>query len=145
MASFETSVFISVLLALILIFVDYLLLPTLLVSVLPIVVFAGFIASAMAGSEKNSYRVGGTTGGVLAVLFFLVKFFTPPALTFNLYSLGFDVFLMFEGLVYLILGFVVSLAVFMLLGAFGGLIAQELFRPEEPKSGKKDNSKPLKN
>ena len=95
MASFESSVFISSLLALFLMFVDFLILPTLMVSVLPIVVFAGFIASAMAGSEKHSYRVGGATGGVLAVLFFLVIFFTPPSLTFNLYSLGFDFFLMF--------------------------------------------------
>jgi len=107
------------------------------------VVFAGFIASAMAGSEKHSYRVGGATGGVLAVLFFLVIFFTPPSLTFNLYSLGFDFFLMFEGFIFLIVGFVISLAIFMLLGAFGGLIAQELFAPEEPNSEEKDESQPL--
>lgn len=143
MASFESSVFISTLLALFLMFVDFLILPTLLVSVLPIVVFAGFIASALASSEKHSYRVGGATGGVLAVLFFLVIFFTPPSLTFNLYSLGFDLFLMFEGFIFLIVGFVISLAIFMLLGAFGGLIAQELFAPEEPASGEKDEFQPL--
>ncbi|OPY24165.1 MAG: hypothetical protein A4E26_00463 [Methanobacterium sp. PtaU1.Bin097] len=145
MASLETSVFVSVLIALILIFVDYLILPTLLVTVLPIVVFTGFIASAMAGSEGNNYRVGGIAGGVLAVLFFLVKFFTPPTLTFNLYGLDFNVFLMFEGFIYLILGFVISLAIFMLLGAFGGMIAQELFGPDEKERDKQGNSKPLRN
>lgn len=140
MASLETSVFISVFIALVLLFVDFLILPTLAVSVLFIVVFTGFIASAMAGSEKNSFRVGGIAGGVLAVMFFLVKLFTPPALTFDLYGLDFNVLLMFEGFIYLILGFVLSLAIFMLLGAFGGLIAQELFKPKEP-----ENSKPVKN
>ncbi len=140
MASLETSVFISVFIALVLLFVDFLILPTLAVSVLFIVVFTGFIASAMADSEKNSFRVGGIAGGVLAVMFFLVKLFTPPTLTFDLYGLDFNVLLMFEGFIYLILGFVLSLAIFMLLGAFGGLIAQELFGPKES-----DNSKPVKN
>ncbi len=131
MASLETSVFVSVFIALILLFLDLLILPTVLVSVLLIVVFTGFIASAMAGSEKNSYRVGGIAGGVLAVLFFLVTFFTPPTLSFNLYALDFSVLLLGQGFIYLIVGFVVSLAIFMFLGAFGGLIAQELFGPEE--------------
>lgn len=145
MASLETSVFVSVLIALILIFVNFLILPTLLVGVLFTVVFSGFLASTMAGSEGNSYRVGGIAGGVLAVLFFLVTFFTPPTLTFNLYGLDFSVLLMFEGFIYLIFGFVVSLAIFMFLGAFGGLIAQELFGPAEKEGDKQGNSKPLRN
>lgn len=140
MASLEISVFISVFLALALLFVNILILPTVIVGVLLIVVFTGFIASAMAGSENYSFRVGGIAGGVLAIMFFLVKLFTPPELTFDLYGLGFDPILMFQGFIYLILGFVVSLAIFMFLGAFGGLIAQELFATKDP-----DNSKPVKN
>lgn len=139
MASLVTSVVVSVFLALVLIFVDYLILPFNLVTVLPIVVFIGFLASAMAGSENYSFRVGGMAGGVLAVLFFLVEFFTAPALDFDLYGLNFNVLLMGEGLIYLILGFVLSLGIFMVLGAFGGLIAQELFSRDE---ADEDKSKP---
>lgn len=138
MASLETSVFISVFLALALIFVDFLILPIVIFGVLLIVVFTGFIASAMAGSENYSYRVGGIAGGVLAVLFFLVKFFTGPELSFNLYGLDLNFALMSEGFIYLILSFIVSLAIFMFLGAFGGLIAQELFSSKEGDN----NSKP---
>lgn len=141
MASMETSVFISVLIALSLLFVDLLILPTITVSILFIIVFTGFLASAMAGSEKNSYRVGGFAGGVLAVMFFLVSFFTGPALTYNLYGLGIDLFLISEGLLYLILSFVLSIAIFMFLGAFGGLIAQELFGPKDSKPVDQGNSK----
>ena len=140
MASLESSVFISVFLALALIFVDYLILPTVTFTVLVILVFTGFIASAMAGSENNSYRVGGIAGGVLAVLFFLVKFFTGPELSFNLYGLNLNFALMSEGFIYLILSFIISLAIFMFLGAFGGLIAQELFSSKEDEG--KNNSKP---
>jgi len=141
MASLESSVIISVFIALTLIFVDFLILPTVAFSVLLIVVFTGFIASAMAGSENNSYRVGGIAGGVLAVLFFFVTLFTGPELSFSLYGLGISFTLMSEGLIYLILSFILSLAIFMFLGAFGGLIAQELFKPKEDKP-ENHNSKP---
>jgi len=137
MASMETAVFISVFIALVVLFIDFFVTPTILVGVLAIIVITGFIASAMAGSEKNSYRVGGIAGGVLAVLFFLVNFFTAPQLSFNLYSLNFDPGLIFQGMIYLILGFVLSLAIFMLLGAFGGLIAEELFGPKDSKPRRK--------
>jgi hypothetical protein len=141
MASLETSVFISVLLALILIFLDILILPTIAVNILFIIVFSGFIASAMAGSERNSYRVGGIAGGVLSVIFFLISFFTAPTLSYNLYALGMDFTMISQGLLYLVLGFVFSLAVFMFLGALGGLIAQELFGPKDSDSGNQRNSK----
>ena len=142
MASLESSVLISVFIALTLIFVDFLILPTVALSVLFIVVFTGFIASAMAGSENNSFRVGGIAGGVLAVLFFLVTFLTSPELSFNLYGLNVNFLLLSEGFVYLILSFILSLAIFMFLGAFGGLIAQELFGPKEEKPENQGNSKP---
>ena len=140
MASLETSVFISVFLALALIFLDFLILPFVIFGVLLIVVFTGFIASAMAGSENYNYRVGGIAGGVLAVLFFLVKFFTGPELSFDLYGLDLNFALMSEGFIYLILSFIVSLAIFMFLGAFGGLIAQELLSSKEDEG--EHNSKP---
>lgn len=147
MASLESAVFVSVLIALILIFVDFLILPSVAFSVLLIVVLAGFIASAMAGSEGNSYRVGGIAGGVLAVLFFLINFFTAPTLSYDLYSLGVDFLQASQGLIYLILGFVVSLAIFMFLGAFGGYIAEVLFGPKDSESEKNKenqrNSKPV--
>lgn len=141
MAGRESSVFISVFLALILLFVDFIILPSVAISVLFIVVFTGFIASAMAGSENNSYRVGGIAGGVLSVLFFIVTFFTAPTLSFNLYGLGFSLVLLSEGFIYLILSFILSLAIFMLLGAFGGLVAQELFGSKDKETGKPDTSK----
>ncbi|MDD1775059.1 MAG: hypothetical protein LUQ24_05975 [Methanobacterium sp.] len=141
MASQESSVFISIFIALLLLFVDFLIIPSVVVSVLFIVVFTGFIASAMAGSENNSYRVGGIAGGVLSVMFFLVGFFTAPTLSFNLYGLGFSLVLLSEGFIYLILSFILSLAIFMLLGAFGGLVAQELFGSKDSESGKQDTSK----
>lgn len=135
MASMETAVFISVFIALILLFVDILILPTIAVSILFIIVFTGFIASSMAGSEGNSYRVGGMAGGVLAVIFFLISFFTTPTLSYNLYSLGIDFSMIFQGFIYLILSFVLSLAIFMFLGAFGGIIAQELFGTKDTEHG----------
>ncbi|HTX61137.1 MAG TPA: hypothetical protein VMC48_02405 [Methanobacterium sp.] len=144
MASLESSVFISVFVALLLLFVDLLVLPNMIITALPIIVFSGFIASAMASSENNSFRVGGITGGVIAVIFFLVEFFTAPTLTFDLYGLNFNMALLTEGFIYLILSFILSLAIFMLLGAFGGLIAQELFSTEE-ESDKEGNSKTYHN
>lgn len=131
MASMETAVIISVFLALVLLFVDFLILPSVAVSVLFIVLFTGFIASAMAGSERNSYKVGGFAGAVLAVMLFLVSFFTGPTLSFNIYSLGLDLSLISQGFIYLILSFVLSLAIYMFLGAFGGIIAQELLGPKD--------------
>lgn len=142
MASLESAVFISVFLALIILFADIIILPTFAIGILFIIVFTGFIASAMAGKENYSYRVGGIAGGVLAVMFFMVNFITSPTLSFDLYGLNFSVLLMTEGLIYLILGFIFSLAIFMFLGAFGGLIAEMLFGSDEKNSGKHGNSKP---
>ena len=36
---------------------------------------------------------------------------------------------------------IVALAIFMFLGAFGGLVAQELFGPKEPKPDERVNTK----
>ena len=141
MASLESSVFVSVFIGLILIFANFFILPTVMIGVLPILVFAGFLASAMASSENYSYRVGGIAGGVLAMLFFLVGFITGPQLSYDFYGLGIDFTLMSQGFIYLLLSFIVSLAIFMFLGAFGGMIAQELLGSgkDEPEEG---NSKP---
>lgn len=129
--SMEVSIFISVIIALVLPFIG--------VSVLFTIVLIGFIASALAGSEGNSFKVGGIAGGVLSVLYFLIKFFTPPTLAYGDPSNLFmpDIFMASQGFVYLALGFVFSLAMFMVLGAFGGLIAEEIFGPKksEPKRG----------
>lgn len=140
MASLETSVIISAFIGLILIFTNFFIFPTILIGVLPVLVFTGFIASAMASRENYSYRAGGIAGGVLAILFFLVGFFTGPELSYNFYGLGIDFTLMAQGFVYLLLGFVVSLAIFMLLGAFGGLISQELLSSKEDEPEDEDNS-----
>ncbi|MGV8144014.1 MAG: hypothetical protein ACP5OJ_05295 [Methanothermobacter sp.] len=144
MASLESSVFVSVFLALILLFANFFILSNVPISIYLIVVFIGFVASAMAGSENNSYRVGGIAGSVLAVMFFIINFVTAPTLTFDLYGLNYDALLMTEGFVLLMLSFVLSLAIFMLLGAFGGLIAEQLFGSDDESSGKQENSKPYK-
>ena len=90
-----------------------------------------------------TFPVSGVTTSIFLppLVAFIVSFFTAPTLSFNLYGLGFSLILLSEGFIYLILSFILSLAIFMLLGAFGGLVAQELFGSEDSKSEENDTSK----
>jgi hypothetical protein len=122
--SLETSIFISIIIALFMYFIG--------ISSVIMVILIGFVAVSLIKPEERSYKVGGTAGIVLGVLIFLIIFFTPPDLPYQLAGpLVIGATMTFEGILDLILGFLFSIAMFVLLGSIGGYIAQAIFKPKK--------------
>lgn len=138
MANFglQSSLFISTLLAIILFIFG--------VNGILMVVFIGFVAVSLIKPEERSYKVGASAGIVLGVLIFLITFFTPPQIPYDLagpLDMGFT--MTFEGILSLILGFLFSIVMFVFLGSIGGFIAQELFKPKKREPPRKTNSRTI--
>ena len=131
--SLGTSIFISIILALILYFLG--------ITSTIMVVLIGFVAASLIKPEGRNYKVGGTAGIVIGVLIFLIIFFTPPELPYELaVPLAMGATMTLEGILDLILGFVFSIAMFVLLGSIGGYIAQALFKPKKREPQREKNS-----
>lgn len=102
-------------------------------------VIVGFVAVYLTNEEEANYKIGALAAATLCVIYFVISFFTPPDLPYQLPSplvigIGYGV----EGLFTLILGLIVGLIIYGLMGAIGGYFADKLFKPQDkPKSPKR--------
>jgi len=104
-------------------------------------VLVGFVAVYLTPNEEASYKVGALAAALLCLLYFMVCLFTPPVLPYQLpNAVVIGVGYAFDGLFTLILGLVVSLIIYSLMGAIGGYFADKLFKsqdkPKNPKISK---------
>lgn len=104
-------------------------------------VLVGFVAVYLTPDEEASYKVGALATGLLCLLYFVVCLFTPPVLPYQLPSaVVIGVGYALDGIFTLILGLIVSLIIYCLMGAIGGYFADKLFKsqdqPRNPKISK---------
>ena len=104
-------------------------------------VLVGFVAVYLTPDEEASYKVGALAAALLCLLYFVVCLFTPPVLPYQLpNAVVIGVGYAFDGIFTLILGLVVSLIIYSLMGAIGGYFADKLFKsqdkPKNPKISK---------
>lgn len=104
-------------------------------------VLVGFVAVYLTPDEEASYKVGALAAALLCLLYFVVCLFTPPVLPYQLpnavvIGVGYAI----DGIFTLILGLIISLIIYSLMGAIGGYFADKLFKsqdkPKNPKISK---------
>ncbi|HMK54269.1 MAG TPA: hypothetical protein VK444_05750 [Methanobacteriaceae archaeon] len=96
------------------------------------VIIVGFVACYLTVPEKTSYKVGAMAGGALAFLLFLYSFITTPPLPYTLPSpIVLGVGVAADGFITLVLGLIISLAIYGAMGAIGGYLAVKFFNPQE--------------
>lgn len=95
------------------------------ISGISILIVMGFIASYITVEAQRSYKVGGISGAFLGIILFIFSFLTPPSLP---YSLDFNAVFTVSGLFNLGLFFIISMVIFFIFGAMGGLIAEKLLK-----------------
>lgn len=104
-------------------------------------VLVGFVAVYLTPDEEANYKVGALAAALLCLLYFVVCLFTPPVLPYQLpNAVVIGVGYAFDGIFTLIMGLVVSLIIYSLMGAIGGYFADKLFKsqdkPKNPKISK---------
>jgi len=92
----------------------------------------GFVAVFLTNAEDASYKVGALAAAALCLIYFIVCFFTPPELPYQLPSslvigIGYGI----DGLFTLILGLIVGLLIYAVMGGIGGYFADKLFKPQD--------------
>jgi hypothetical protein len=104
----------------------------------------GFVAVYLTNDDEANYKVGAIAAAALCLIYFFICLFTPPDLPYQLPSpvvIGLNYG--FEGLLTLILGLIVGLLIYGLMGAIGGYFADKLFKPQDrPKQPKISKSTP---
>jgi Family of unknown function (DUF5518) len=107
-------------------------------------ILVGFVATYLTEPEYADYKVGAIAAALLSLLYFLFNFLAPPQLPYQLPSplvlgLGYAV----EGMFNLIVGLLLSIFIYGVMGAIGGYIAEKFFKPEKKaKPPKKKKLKP---
>lgn len=92
----------------------------------------GFVAVFLTNDEEASYKIGAIAAALLALIYFITCLFTPPDLPYQLPSpLVLGVGYAFDGIFTLILGLIVSLLIYGLMGAIGGYFADKLFKSQD--------------
>lgn len=129
----ELAILISIILGLILAFLNF--------GGIFSLVLVGFVAVFLTNEEDADYKIGAMATAILCIIYFVICFFTPPDLPYQLPSpLVIGVGYGFEGLFTLILGLIVGLILYGAMGAIGGYFADRLFKPQDkpkrPKSSK---------
>ena len=104
-------------------------------------VLVGFVAVYLTPDEEANYKVGALATALLCLLYFVVCLFTPPVLPYQLpNAVVIGVGYAFDGIFTLIMGLIVSLIIYSLMGAIGGYFADKLFKsqdkPKNPKISK---------
>ncbi|HII84387.1 MAG TPA: DUF5518 domain-containing protein [Methanobacterium subterraneum] len=104
-------------------------------------VLVGFVAVYLTPDEEANYKVGALATALLCLLYFVVCLFTPPILPYQLpNAVVIGVGYAFDGILTLIMGLIVSLIIYSLMGAIGGYFADKLFKsqdkPKNPKISK---------
>lgn len=106
-------------------------------------VIVGFVAVFLTPDEDASYKVGALASGLLGLLYFVVCLFTPPDLPYQLpnavvIGVGYAI----DGIFTLILGLIVTLVIYGLMGAIGGYFADKLFKSQNKPKNPKISERP---
>jgi len=107
-------------------------------------ILVGFVATYLTETEYADYKVGAITAALLSFLYFVFNFLAPPQLPYQLPSpivlgLGYAI----ESIFNLIVGLVLSIFIYGVMGAIGGYVAEKFFKPEKKaKPPKKKKLKP---
>jgi hypothetical protein len=105
----------------------------------------GFLAVFLTNEEDASYKVGAMAAAALCFIYFIVCFFTAPQLPYQLPSplvigVGYGI----DGLFTLILGLIVGLIIYGVMGAIGGYFADKLFKPQDKPKRPKEHKRARK-
>ncbi len=105
----------------------------------------GFVAVFLTNDDEANYKIGAMAAGALCLIYFFIGLFTPPDLPYQLPSpvvigVGYGI----EGFFTLILGLIVGLLIYGLMGAIGGYFADKLFKPQDKPKRPKTKKSPHK-
>jgi hypothetical protein len=128
--SIEAAIIISIVVYLILAFIG-------IKGIIQIVIM-GFVATYLTEPEKTSYKIGAIAAGILGTLFAFYSFFTGPDLPYqlpNALQLGLGVAA--DSFFTIIMGIIISIGIYVALGAIGGYIAEIFISDKKPKRPKK--------
>lgn len=92
----------------------------------------GFVVVFLTNEDEASYKVGAMAACALCLIYFFASLFTSPDLPYQLPSpvvigIGYGI----DGLFTLVLGLIVSLLIYGLMGALGGYFADKLLKPQD--------------
>lgn len=95
-------------------------------------VIVGFVAVFLTKDEEADYKVGALAAILLALLYFVIGLFTPPDIPYQLpNAVTIGVGYAIDGLFTFILGLIVSVVIYGLLGSIGGYLADKLFKSQD--------------
>jgi hypothetical protein len=108
-------------------------------------VLVGFVAVFLTPDEDASYKVGALAAGLLGFLYFIISLFTSPDLPYQLpNAVVIGVGYALDGIFTLIMGLIVTLVIYSLMGAIGGYFADKLFKSQDKPKNPKINASPRK-
>jgi len=124
--SIEVAIIISIVIYLILAFIG-------IKGIIQIIIM-GFVATYLTEPEKSSYRIGAVAAGIIGTLFAFYSFFTGPDLPYQLpnpLQLGLGVAA--DSFFTTIMALIISIGIYVVLGAIGGYIAEIFISDKKPK------------
>ena len=124
--SIEAAIIISIVVYLILAFIG-------IKGIIQIIIM-GFVATYLTEPEKSSYRIGAVAAGIIGTLFAFYSFFTGPDLPYQLpnpLQLGLGVAA--DSFFTIIMALIISIGIYVVLGAIGGYIAEIFISDKKPK------------
>ncbi|KAF5079746.1 DUF5518 domain-containing protein [Methanobacterium aggregans] len=124
--SIEVAVIISI--------IVYLILPFIGIKGIAQIIIMGFVATYITVTEKTSYKIGAIAAGAIGTLFAFYSFFTGPDLPYQLpnpLQLGLGVAV--DSFFTIIMGLIISILIYVALGAIGGYIAELFLSDKKPK------------
>lgn len=124
--SIEVAIIISIVIYLILAFIG-------IKGIIQIIIM-GFVATYLTEPEKSSYRIGAVAAGIIGTLFAFYSFFTGPDLPYQLpnpLQLGLGVAA--DSFFTIIMALIISIGIYVVLGAIGGYIAEIFISDKKPK------------
>lgn len=98
------------------------------------IIITGFMATYLTAPEKASYKIGAIATGILGTLFAFYSFFTGPDLPYQLpnpLQLGLGV--VADSFFTIIMALIISIGIYVVLGAIGGYIAELFILDKKPK------------
>ena len=127
------------------ILIGLIILPFLGIKGLFAMVVIGFIANYITIDSQRSYKIGAAAGFIIGIIVFIYGFFVSPVLPDIPDISGFKMLqLKLNGLLTLLLGFIVLIAVCTGFGAIGGAIVQKLFKKKPENRKPKEKRAPKK-
>lgn len=98
------------------------------------IIIMGFVATYLTEPEKSSYKIGAVAAGILGTLFAFYSFFTGPDLPYQLpNSLQLGLGVAADSFFTIIMALIISIGIYVALGAIGGYIAEIFISDKKPK------------